>query len=108
MPGNPLTDPNWASDLADIIDRYVSKVRVTVTDRAITAVRAVVFGIIIAIAAPVTVTLLVILATKFTQSLIGLAVDHDTSVWISYMVLGGLFVLGGLLAMRQRYVDEQA
>ena len=107
MPGNPLTDPNWAADLADTIDRFVGKVRATVTDRAVTAVRAVVFGLIIAIAAPVTFTLLVILGTKFVQRLIALAVDHDSSVWASYMVVGGLFVLGGSLAMRKRYVDDQ-
>jgi membrane protein DedA with SNARE-associated domain len=108
MPGNPLTDPNWASDLADTIDRYVGKVRTTVTDRAVTAVRAVVFGIISVIAAPVTITLLVILGTKFVQRLIAMAVDHDSSVWSSYMVIGGLLVLGGSLAMRKRYVDDQA
>ena len=107
MPGNPLTDPNWASDLADTIDRYVGKVRTTVTDRAVTAVRAVVFGIIIAIAVPVTITLLVILGTKFIQRLIALAVDHDSSVWASYMVIGGLLVLCGSLAMRKRYADDQ-
>ena len=61
MPGNPLTDPNWAKDLADTVDRYVGKVRTTVTDRAVTAVRAVVFGIVILIAAPVTFALLLIL-----------------------------------------------
>ena len=107
MPGNPLTDPNWASDLADTIDRYVGKVRTTVTDRAVTAVRAVVFGIIIALAVPVTITLLVILGTKFIQRLIALAVDHDSSVWASYMVIGGLLVLCGSLAMRKRYADDQ-
>ena len=26
MPGNPFTDPNWAADLADTIDRYCRKV----------------------------------------------------------------------------------
>ena len=62
MPGNPLTDPNWAKDLADTIDRYVGKVRTTVTDRAVVAVRAVVFGIVILIAAPVTFALLLIFA----------------------------------------------
>ncbi|MEP7203936.1 MAG: hypothetical protein ABI894_15100 [Ilumatobacteraceae bacterium] len=105
MPGNPLTDPNWASELADTIDRYVSKVRTTVTDRAVTAVRAVVFGIIILIAAPISVTLMVILGTKFVQRLIALATDHDSAVWSSYMVIGGLLVLSGSLAMRKRYAD---
>ena len=108
MPGNPLSDPNWASDLADTIDRYVSKVRTTVTDRAVYAVRAVVFGIVILIAAPVTFTLLVILGTKFVQRLIAIATDHDSSIWASYMVMGGLLVVGGSLLMRSRFGTDEA
>ena len=108
MPGNPLTDPNWAADLADTIDRYVGKVRTTVTDRAVTAVRAVVFGIVILIAAPVTITLLVILGTKFVQRLVAIGTDHDSSVWVSYMIMGGLLVIGGSLMMRKRYENEEA
>ena len=108
MPGNPLSDPNWASDLADTVDRYVSKVRTTVTDRAVYAVRAVVFGIVILIAAPVTFTLMVILGTKFVQRLIAIATDHDSSIWASYMVIGGLLVVGGSLLMRSRFGTDEA
>ncbi|HEX3087598.1 MAG TPA: hypothetical protein VHQ23_03020 [Ilumatobacteraceae bacterium] len=108
MPGNPLTDPNWAADLADTVDEYVGKVRTTVTERAVYAVRAVVFGIIIAIAAPVTITLVIILVTKFLQSVIGLFTDHDSSVWISYTVLGLAMVIGGAFTMRKRYEPEPA
>ncbi len=108
MPGNPLTDPNWASDLAETIDRYVGKVRTTVTDRAVTAVRAIVFGIVILIAAPATVALMVILGTKFLQRLIAIGTDHDSSVWVSYMVFGGLLVIGGSVMMRKRFENEEA
>ena len=108
MPGNPLTDPNWAADLADTVDRYVGKVRTTVTDRAVLAVRAVVFGIVIAIAAPVTFALLLILGTKLVQRVVAIATDHDSSIWISYMIIGGVLVLGGSFLMRKRYVSEQA
>ena len=108
MPGNPLSDPNWASDVADTVDRYVSKVRTTVTDRAVYAVRAVVFGIVILIAAPVTFTLMVILGTKFVQRLIAIATDHDSSIWASYMVMGGLLVVGGSLLMRSRFGTDEA
>jgi hypothetical protein len=108
MPGNPLTDPNWAADLADTVEQYVGKVRTTVTDRAVHVVRAVVFGIIIAIAAPITLVLAVILGTKFLQVLIEIGTDHDSSVWISYVVLGGILVLGGAFAMRKRFESDTA
>jgi len=107
MPGNPLTDPHWASDLADVIDRYVGQVRTTVTERAVTVVRAVVFGIIILIIAPVAVTLVVILLTKSLQRLIAIATDHNSAVWISYMVIGAAFIIAGSLMMGRRYEHEQ-
>src|SRR4029078_7147743 len=107
MPGNPLTDPNWASNLADVITRYVGQVRSTVTNRAVTAVRAVVFGLIILIVAPVTITLLVILLTKSLQRLIDIGTDHDSAVWISYMVIGAILVIAGSLLMSRRYEHEE-
>jgi hypothetical protein len=108
MPGNPLTDPNWAADLANTVEQYVGKVRTTVTDRAVYVVRALVFGIIIAIAAPITMVLAVILGTKFLQRLIELGTDHDSSVWISYVGFGGLLVIGGSLMMRKRFESDPA
>ena len=108
MPGNPITDPNWAASLADLIDRYVGMVRTTVTDRAVLAVRAVVFGIIIAIAAPVTVAFLLIFATKLVQAIVSIWTDHDSSIWISYMIISALLLGGGALAMRKRFVTEEA
>jgi uncharacterized BrkB/YihY/UPF0761 family membrane protein len=108
MPGNPLTDPNWAKQIVDTIDRYVEKVRTLVTDRVVFAVRALVFGIVIAIAAPVTFILLVILSTKLLQRLIAIATDHDSSIWISYAVMGGILVLAGSLMMRTRFASDDA
>jgi hypothetical protein len=108
MPGNPLTDPNWAKEVTDTIDRYVGKVRTTLTDRVVFAVRALVFGIVIAIAAPVTLILLLILSTKLLERIVALATDHDSSVWISYALLGGLLVLFGSLMMRKRYAGGEA
>jgi hypothetical protein len=108
MPGNPLTDPNWAPDLADTIDRYVGKVRTTVTDRAVLAVRAVVFGIVILIAAPVTLALLLILCTKLLERVVGIGLDHDSSIWVSYMIIGGLLVTSGFVAMSKRFGSGEA
>jgi hypothetical protein len=108
MPGNPFTDPNWAPDLADTIDRYVGKVRTTVTERAVTAVRTVVYGIVIAIAAPIVLALLLILMTKLLQRLVGIFVDHNSAIWVSYVVIGALLVGLGLLTMSKRFGDDPA
>ncbi len=107
MPGNPITDPNWAASLADLIDRYVSLVRTTVTDRAVLAVRAVVFGIVIAIAAPVSVAFLLIFITKLVQAIVSIWTDPDSAIWISYLIIAGLMLGGGALAMRKRFVAQE-
>ena len=108
MPGNLFTDLNWAKEITDFIDRWVVKIRTTITDRVVFAVRAVVFGIVIAIAAPVTLILMVILSTKLLQRIAAIATDHDSSIWISYAVMGGLLVLLGSLMMRKRFVGDEA
>jgi hypothetical protein len=107
MPGNPLSDPNWASDLADVIDRYVGQVRSMVTNRAVTVLRTLVFGIIIVIIAPVAVTLVVILGTKSLQRLIATTTDHNSAVWISYMLIGAVLVIAGSVMMSRRYEHDQ-
>ena len=105
MPGNPLTDPNWAADVTDTIERMVGKVRDNVTVKAVTIVRALVFGLIIAIAALATLVLVIIVGTKLLQGLVRFPTrtDHASSVWISYLVMSGLLFLGGALCMRKRY-----
>jgi hypothetical protein len=72
------------------------------------AVRAVVFGIVIAIAAPVTFALLLILGTKLVQRVVAIGTDHNSSIWISYMIIGGLLVLGGSFLMSKRYESDPA
>jgi hypothetical protein len=108
MPGNPLTDPNWAADVTDTIERLVGKVRDNVTVKAVTAVRALVFGLIIAIAALATFTLLIVVMTKLLQGLVRFPTrtDHASSVWISYLVMSVLLFLGGTVCMRKRFGGE--
>jgi hypothetical protein len=105
MPGNPLTDPNWAPDLANTIDGIVGGVRDKVTDKAVVAVRAVVFGVIIAISSLAVATLAVVVLLKLLQrvSRVVFRVDAPTSVWISYLLVAGIMVLAGALAMRMRH-----
>ncbi len=107
MAGNPLTDPNWAPQLADTVDRWVALVRDTATKRVVVVVRGVVFGIIVSLTAVATLTLSVILGTKFIQRLVNIGgwIDTDSSVWVSYLLLGAILVLVGSLLMRSRSTD---
>jgi hypothetical protein len=105
MPGNPLTDQNWAPDLADQITTFVGNVRDKTTNNAIKAVRGVVFGLIGVLLAPVAVVLLLIGATRGLQALIDLGTSADKSVYLSYFIVGGILTLGGLFLMGKRHSD---
>ena len=80
MPGNPLSDPNWAPNLADTIVRLVTSVRDKTTK-------------------PV---LLIIIATRSLQALIEIFTSHQAAVWISYLAVGVLFTLAGMFLMSKR------
>ena len=108
MPGNPFTDPNWAPDLADTVERVVGKVRTVATDNAVKASRGVVFGMLALIAALVAVPLVIILLLGVLREGLGFFVSHGRAVWISYMALGAILMIVGFLALRARYAKEPA
>jgi len=102
MPGNPLTDPNWASDLTAQITTLVGNVRDKTTNNAVKAVRAVVFGLLGLFLGLVAIVLLLIIVTRGLQSLLSLGFDWDRSVYLSYFIIGGILTLAGLLLMSKR------
>jgi hypothetical protein len=102
MPGNPLTDPNWANEITDQITQVVGKVRDKTTNNAIVAVRAVVYGLLAFFLAIALIILLLIFLTRGLQSLLNLTMGWDTAVYVSYFIMGGLLTLGGLFAMTKR------
>ncbi len=108
MPGNPITDPNWAPDLADTVERVVSKVRTTATDNAVKASRGVVFGVVILMAAMVAIPLVVILLLGVLREALATFVDHDQAVYLSYFILGGILLIGAFFALRARHKGEAA
>lgn len=108
MLGNPFTDPNWAPDLADTVERVVSKVRTTATDNAVKASRAVVFGTLGLLAALVALPLVIILLLGAFRELLGFGMGHARAVYLSYFILGALLMVGGFLALRARHRGESA
>jgi uncharacterized protein YacL len=103
MPGNPLTDPNWANEIADQITALVGTVRDKTTNNAIVAVRAVVFGLLGVILGLVLVTLLLVFLTRLIQAILSNWIDWDTAVYVSYFIIGGLLTLTGAFLMTKRH-----
>lgn len=102
MPGNPLTDQNWASDLADTVERLVGTVRDKTTDNVVLVTRAIVFGLLGVILGVTALVLALIVLTRGLQSLLELAVEWPRAVYISYFILGGICCAAGALMMKKR------
>jgi uncharacterized BrkB/YihY/UPF0761 family membrane protein len=108
MPGNPLTDSNWAPNLADTVERAVGKVRSVATDNAVKASRGIVFGVLGLIALLVAAPLGIIVFTRFAQIVLSriTRTDHATTVWLSYLITGGLLMLLGFIALAKRHPKQ--
>jgi hypothetical protein len=103
MPGNPLTDENWAPDLADQITAFISNVRDKTTNNAIKVARGVVFGLLGAILGVVALVLFIIAGTRGLKELYDLGTSTDKAVYLSYFTLGGIFTLVGVFLMVKRH-----
>ncbi|MCU1394246.1 MAG: hypothetical protein JWM34_2674 [Ilumatobacteraceae bacterium] len=107
MPGNPLTDPDWAPKLADTVVRIVGSVRDKTTAKVLTAYRGVIYGLIAAFGGMVIVVLLIIALFRGLQALLDIGLAHHNSVWISYLAIGAIFSLGGMMLMKRRYAPAE-
>jgi protein-S-isoprenylcysteine O-methyltransferase Ste14 len=103
MPGNPLTDPNWAPDLADQITEFIGSIREKTTDKAVMAVRAVVFGVLALILGITTLVLAIVGAIRGLQALYDLGTSWEQAVYLSYFTLGGILTLIAVLLMMKRH-----
>jgi uncharacterized protein YacL len=106
MAGNPLSDPNWASDFTDTIVDTIDKVRDRTTKPIVMAARGVVFGLLTAFLGMMAIALLLIAISRGLINLLEWPLDHDTSVWVSHLVLGSIFCLIGTILMIKRQSKE--
>jgi len=102
MPGNPLTDPNWADETTDTVVRLVGKVRDGGTTKIVYAARGLVFGIIAVFLGLFAFVLFMVGLTRGVQSGLDWQFDHDRSVYISYLFVGGVLSLVGLVLFKLR------
>lgn len=106
MAGNPLNDPNWAADLTDTIIETVDKVRNRTTKPVVMIARGLVFGLLTAFLALMAIVLLLVATSRGLISALEWPLDHDSAVWVSYLVLGGLLCLVGTVCMIKRQSKE--
>ena len=76
-----LSDPKWVTRAVDLLDRVLDGIRNRTTKPLIIAVRG-------------------------ANELFDLWWDRDTAVWVSYAVLGSVFVIIGLRTLRRRHPED--
>jgi len=106
MAGNPLTDPNWASDFTETIIDTVDKVRDRTTKPIVTVARGLVFGLLSTFLGLMALVLLLVGLSRALINLLEWPFDHDSAVWISHIVLGSLLCLAGAIFMVRRQSKE--
>ena len=85
---------NWTVQAADAIDKTVSTVRDRTVEPAQRAAKAIVFGVLAACCVLTALLLLAIVSFRVLTLMM--------PVWLAWMILGGIFIVGGLLLWSRR------
>ena len=90
------SEPDWAAQTADTIDRVVTSIRSKTADPLDHVVRVVVYGIL---AAVLGIGVVVLLAIALVRAVDVAIPGH---VWSAHLVVGGIFTLVGLFLWSKR------
>ncbi|MEM1332239.1 MAG: hypothetical protein AAGG08_02175 [Actinomycetota bacterium] len=103
MPANPLTDPNWAETTTDQVVKLVDNVKAKTTKPAVMAARGLVFGVLAVFLGLFALVLALIMLTRGIQvGILEHVMDQPRAVYTSYLVVGGILSLVGLLLFKKR------
>lgn len=89
-------DADWTKDLLDRLDHYIDVVRSNTTDRLVKVVRVLVFGVITLILGAMAAIIALIALIRVLDIVL------PREVWLPYMVLGAIFLAGGLFAWSKK------
>jgi hypothetical protein len=96
-----VAEHDWTAELADRIESVVGMVREKTTVPVTKIARAVVFGLLIATLGAVALVLSVVALVRFVD--VYLPFDpYARRVWVTYAVLGAIFLLAGAFCWAKR------
>ncbi len=101
MPANPLTDPNWATETTDKLVSLIDNVRAQTTQKVVYAARGAVFGVIAIMLGTLIAIVALVGLLRGVTALLELAVGWERAVYLSYLIVGAVFSLVGLVLFRQ-------
>ncbi|MEL6891636.1 MAG: hypothetical protein AAFP84_08575 [Actinomycetota bacterium] len=103
MPGNPLTDPNWAESTTEQVVKLVDNVKAKTTKPAVLAARGLVFGLLAIFLGLLALVLVLITMTRMLQDLaFDSWMSRERAVYVSYFAVGGILSLIGLFLFKKR------
>ena len=97
---SPDEGEDWAAATADAIERAVQSVRAKTADPLERIIRLVVYGLLAGIVGIAIAVLLAVAAFRGVVVLLDLVWQPE--VWLAYVILGGIFVIVGLLVWTRR------
>lgn len=107
-PGPSSSGRDWTEQATEAVESLVLTVKQKTTVPATTIARALVYGVVIAALGTLALTLLVIAGVRFLTVYLPVGRVHGHHrVWVTYLILGLLFTLAGLLCWSRR-TKEQA
>jgi hypothetical protein len=96
----PSRDADWTVQAADTVERVVTGIRDKTTVPLTTVARGLVYGQIAAVAAMTGIVLLAVLLVRIGDSYLPVH-PHARAVWITEAIVGGIFLLPGVLLLRR-------
>jgi len=86
---------DWVTQVLDRLDGLIDLVRSKTTSPIAFVARVLVYGLLAAVMGTAALTLVVVMLVRVAD----IAIPED--VWLTHLILGALFSLGGLLAWRR-------
>jgi hypothetical protein len=96
---------DWAAATADAIERAVQSVRAKTADPLERVVRLLVYGLLAGIVGIAIAVLLAVAAVRGLVELIDVVWQRE--VWLAHLIIGGIFVIAGLLVWRRRTAKNE-
>ena len=97
---------DWPAQVADSIENFVGTVRDKTTGPLLAIARAVVYGTFVAVVGLAALVLMVITLVRFVDSYLPDSVFGEEHMWATYLLLGLLFTIAGLVLWSRRKTRE--